>query len=84
MNAYLKCLYTTCMENGFAEEKEQLTYYRGCIARRNDAFKRLEASLSPEQIELFEEFETTQAAVDCFETEALFEEAVALGKWMMR
>ena len=84
MDDYLRCLYMNLMENRFTKKYETLRKYRQGIAYRDIAFNNLIRSLTPEQQDLLEQYETQQGVLDCLETEILFEEAVALGKWMAR
>lgn len=76
MDCYLRCIYNKIMECGFTEKYKTLIEYRGCLARRNTAWEKLEA--------LLDDYETEQRAIDSITAEALFEEAVAVGKYMAR
>ena len=84
MNAYLKCLYERMIGDGFPSSCEDFQEYRCFLEKRNDAYQKIEATLTPEQLDLLDDYLSARNALSEMESGFLFEEAVALGKWMAR
>lgn len=81
MADYLNCLYAYVQENRLARHLST-PEHRQAAARRESALAALEGMLSPEQLAALEQLRFAEAGLYALEDMALFEEAVALGKWM--
>lgn len=84
MDEYLRCLYDYIMEHLSASKHPDAEEYCRCIALQDKAWSALKAALTPEQLELVENYQTARARTCTLEDELLFQAAVSLGKWMVR
>ncbi len=82
MDSYLKCLYDHVMECLLRCPRPDMAEYGLRAAEQGRAWEDLKQALSPEQIQLVEAYQAAQSRVFALEDEWLFQEAVALGKWM--
>lgn len=77
------CLYTYVQEHCVPQHL-WTPEHRQASALWEAALTALENMLSPEQQAAWEQFRTAEAALYAYEDMALFQEAIALGKWMAR
>ena len=70
MDGYLDCLYRYILDHLLLDARLDLIDYSRWNNRRDFAWEALEKALTPEQLRL--------------EDRLLFQEAVSLGKWMVR
>lgn len=82
MDAYLKCLYDHVMERLLTCGRPDMMEYRLCSADQDRAWNDLRNVLTAEQLRLLEDYQSAKARVCALEDQWLFQEAVALGKWM--
>ena len=82
MDTHLRCLYNYITENKSIASRESLTTYRHCLAKSDAAYQKMEKSLTAEQLGFVEDYLEARSVLSSMETGRIFEEAVALGKWM--
>ena len=84
MDAYLNCLYQYVSDHLLLDVRLDLIDYSRWTERQNMAWNALKEALSPEQIDLVEDYRAAWSGRHFLEDELLFQEAVDLGKWMAR
>ncbi len=84
MDDYLKCLYDHVMDGLLPGAGRDRAEHDRRSREQERAWDALWASLSPEQIGLVEDYQAAQAETCALEDEWLFQEGVALGKWLAR
>lgn len=84
MDTYLKCLYDHIMEHLLDSERLDMPEYKRRTTTQDLAWYALAHTLTPEQLHLLSLYQTAQSHVFVLEDQWLFQEAVALGKWMAR
>lgn len=84
MDEYMQCLYDHVMEHILLHPHPDMAEYSLRSADQNRAWNDLKNVLTAEQLRLLEDYQTAKARVCSLEDEWLFQEAVALGKWMIR
>lgn len=84
MDAYLQCLYQYATENLFLDARLDLINYSRWNERKNLAWEALAASLTRDQLELVENYQSACNGKRFLEDELLFEAAVSLGKQLAR
>ena len=84
MDEYLQCLYAYAMENLFLRNRPDMEEYRFRSTAQEEALDSLEKTLTPEQHRLLEVYQAARCHVCAMEDRWLFQEAVSLGKWMVR
>ena len=77
------CLYTYVQENCIPRHLHTSEHHQAA-AQRESALTALENMLSPEQQAALEQFRSAEAVLYACEDMFLFQEAIALGKWMAR
>ena len=84
MDAYLHCLYQYISENLLQDARLNVIKYSRWTERQDAAWDALKKALSPEQLELVENYRDGWSGKRLLEDEILFQQAVDLGKWMAR
>lgn len=84
MDDYLKCLYEHVMEHISVSNYPDAEEYHHRMALQDETWSALKAALTPEQLELVENYQAARAGTWVLEDELLFQAAVSLGKWMVR
>lgn len=83
MNHYLEALYLELQQNLLGRRLWSNSEYRRLSSQRESAQRALEAQLTPPQLAALEKFLDASAMASLEERQAFFQEAVALGKWMV-
>lgn len=84
MDEYLQCLYRYVLDHLLLDTRMDFIDYNRRVKSENLAWDALAVALTPEQIELVENYHNACAKTRFLEDELLFQKAVALGKWMAR
>lgn len=84
MDEYLHCLYLYVLDHLFLDARINIIDYNRWVKRENLAWDALRDALTPEQIELVENYHNACADVRFLEDELLFQKAVGLGRWLAR
>ena len=82
MDDYLECLYTYTLERLLSDVHLDLFEYSRWTARQDAAWAALQEALTPEQLDLVEDYRSACSGLHYVEDALLFQKAVALGKWM--
>lgn len=82
MDEYLDCLYRYVLDHLLLDVRLDLIDYNRRSMRENMAWDALEKSLTPEQLDLVEEYQSACGDMRFLEDELLFQKAIALGKWL--
>ncbi|MEG1988765.1 MAG: hypothetical protein RR035_06210, partial [Oscillibacter sp.] len=84
MDEYLDCLYRYVQENRVGRAVWRSPEYRRLSLLREMALQTLTERLTPEQADCLTRFRDAEADFALEEAQILFQEAVALGRWMAR
>nr|WP_325217741.1 hypothetical protein [uncultured Oscillibacter sp.] len=84
MDEYLQCLYNYILEVRRDETLLKLPEYRMERISLLAAMRAMDAALSKEQQKAVNAFLSCQSRLSVLEDEWLFQEAMALGKWLAR
>ena len=84
MDEYLQCLYNYILEVRRDETLLKLPEYRMERISLLAAMRAMDAALSTEQQKAVNAFLSCQSRLSVLEDEWLFQEAMALGKWLAR
>ena len=84
MNEYLQCLYNYILEVRRDDALRKLPEYRMERISLLAAMRAMDAALSEEQQKIVNRYLSCQARLSVLEDEWLFQEAMALGKWLAR
>lgn len=84
MDAYLHCLYQHVLDHLLLDARLDLIEYNRWETRQKMAWEALSASLTQEQLDLVEDYQSACGGKRFLEDELLFQAAVSLGKWMVR
>lgn len=82
MDEYLQCLYHYILDHLLLDARLDLIDYNRWTTRQKLAWNALEKSLTPEQLDLVEDYQSACGGKRFLEDELLFQKAVTLGKWM--
>lgn len=82
MDDYLDCLYRYTLDHLLLDVRLDLIDYSRWKHRQDIAWEALEKALAPEQLHLLEDYRDACCGLRDLEDRLLFQEAVALGKWM--
>ena len=82
MDKYLKCLYDHVMEHLLTDTRRNMFEYNRCSLAQEQAWGVLKSTLTPEQLELLEDYQAARTKVCALEEEWLFQESITLGKWL--
>ena len=82
MDDYLDCLYRYTLDHLLLDVRLDLIDYSRWNHRQDIAWEALEKALTPEQLQLVEDYRDACCGLRDLEDRLLFQEAVALGKWM--
>lgn len=84
MDDYLQCLYSYILDHLRSNAHLNLFDYSRWNERREQAWKALAEALTPEQLDLVENYYSAWCGLRELDDKLLFEAAVSLGKWMAR
>lgn len=84
MDEYLQCLYNYILEVRRDETLLKLPEYRMERISLLAAMRAMDAALSEEQQKIVNRYLSCQSRLSVLEDEWLFQEAMALGKWLAR
>lgn len=84
MDEYLQCLFQYVSENLLLDVRLDLVDYSRWNERQDMAWTALKESLTPEQLNLVEDYKDAWCGLRFLEDQLLFQKAVSLGKWMAR
>ena len=84
MHEYLKHLYNYILESRMSSSLQKRVEYQSSHIKVLDAWREMEKVLTDEQKKVVNDLLDAKAQVSTFEDEWLFQEGVALGKWLAR
>lgn len=82
MDEYLQCLFQYVSENLLLDVRLDLVDYSRWNERQDMAWTALKESLTPEQLNLVEDYKDAWCGLRFLEDQLLFQKAVTLGKRM--
>lgn len=82
MDDYLDCLYRYTLDHLLLDVRLDLIDYSRWSHRQEIAWEALAKALTPEQLQLVEDYRDACCGRRELEDRLLFQEAVSLGKWM--
>ena len=82
MDDYLDCLYRYTLDHLLLDVRLDLIDYSRWNHRQYIAWEALSKSMTPEQLQLVEDYRDACCGLRDLEDRLLFQEAVSLGKWM--
>lgn len=84
MDEYLDCLYQYVSNHLLLDARLDVIDYSRWNARQKLAWEALEKALTPDQLNLVEDYQSACGGMRFLEDQLLFQKAVSLGKWMAR
>lgn len=84
MDEYLDCLYQYVSSHLLLDVRLDMIDYSRWNARQDMAWAALKGALTPEQLNLVEDYRDAWCGLRFLEDRLLFQKAVSLGKWMAR
>ena len=82
MDEYLECLMDYVEETRVGKLLRTQERYRKSLQKASDAYEELSAKLPPEQLATLEEFRDAHNSMNAVHSEIVFQQGVAVGKWM--